>query len=400
MNPQHWRLLVGLIAMTAFVVAALVAPALFSRPPTDFVLGYHPAALGLQQGQGYVGLDGRFMQDFPPGYSVLIAPFVEEDVERSLGLLRIVHGFLAVILVVLLALLIRRLLPQQWQIPILAVGILWPPQLALSYPGGSEILFAVFVVAAVIVAQPMLRAPPPKLLAMMGFALALGSLLGLATLTRTMGLAVGGAVLIAVAVGASELPVARRMLVIVMVATSLSATALPWILTYQRHTGYVGITNADVGVRSLRFGFQRFEDWAPGRVLEQRRHTWDDLPQATRDIAEVGRKWPFQTAGLLTAKAFRAWYGAASGRFDALVLPMNLPWALLFVLASFRALARWKDTPAGIILLHGIVAACWVSTFVTSSVFRYMAPVFPIAVVAIAWHAEDVLRKARAKMEA
>jgi hypothetical protein len=211
---------------------------------------------------------------------------------------------------------------------------------------------------------------------------------------------VGGAVLIAVAVGASELPVARRMLVIVMVATSLSATALPWILTYQRHTGYVGITNADVGVRSLRFGFQRFEDWAPGRVLEQRRHTWDDLPQATRDIAEVGRKWPFQTAGLLTAKAFRAWYGAASGRFDALVLPMNLPWALLFVLASFRALARWKDTPAGIILLHGIVAACWVSTFVTSSVFRYMAPVFPIAVVAIAWHAEDVLRKARAKMEA
>jgi hypothetical protein len=339
------------------------------------------------------------MQDFPPGYSLLIAPFVDEDVEQSLRVLRIVHGFLAVILVGLLALLIRRLLPLRWQLPILAIGILWPPQLALSYPGGSEILFAVLVVAAVLVAQPMLRSPSPKLLGLIGLALAVGSLLGLATLTRTMGLAVGGAVLIAVVVGASELPIARRMLVIGIVATSLSATVLPWVLIYEKNTGHVGISSAEVGMRGLRFGFRRFEDWAPGRALEERRQTWNDLPQATRDIADVGRRWPLQTAGLLTAKAFRAWYAADSGRFDNLVFPINFPWALLFLLASFRALARWKDTPAGIVLLHGVVAACWVSAFVTSSVLRYMAPVFPIAVVAIAWHAVDAVRMAREKAE-
>jgi len=392
------RLRTAALCAAAFVVAVLVAPRLFPRPPTDFVGAYHPGAYSLQQGHGYVDAAGRLVESYPPGYSLVIAPFVRADAVESLASIRLVHGALAAVLAWLLTLLADRLLPERWRGPAVLLALFWPPQLALAYPGGSEILFAVLVTAAALPLVSVHRARKGETRKLA--ALAVGALLGLATMVRTMGLSIAGAVLLSILLASNRWSLRRRLATCGLVLLTWLLFVTPWVAFYTASTGRVGFTSTEVGMVGLRLGFQRFESFAPGRLLEERRLGWQDGSDVRRDLIEASRRWPAETMELLTVKLFRAWYAGDSGRFDALVLPMNLPWAVLFLLASARSLWRWRRTPGEVVALEGAAVASWLSAFVTSSLLRYMAPVFPFAVLVIAWHLADALRERGARTHA
>ncbi|MBC7293740.1 MAG: hypothetical protein H5T84_06520, partial [Thermoleophilia bacterium] len=118
------------VALVAALAAAFLAPSLVPYAP-DYLKGYHASAWALQQGKGYLRSSGAFNAQWPPGYSVLIAPIVVEDPMASLDRLRPLAAGLAVLWVFLLAALIRRVLRRTALYAVLPVAALWPPLLVM-----------------------------------------------------------------------------------------------------------------------------------------------------------------------------------------------------------------------------------------------------------------------------
>jgi hypothetical protein len=348
-GERSHRLWIAVISLLAYLTAAVIASDFLGQyPSSDFTGGYHPSAIALREGRGYLDAQGKFLTAFPPGYSLFILPWVTEDPHQSAQHLRHVSGVLAVLWVLMLAWLAKRLLPRLAVWLVLVPAVFWPPMLAIGNPSLSEMFYTVLVTATVCVLVVLAESAEGRGWLM---AAAAGTLIGLATLTRTLGLSVFGAALLAVATGFHAWRRVRRIAAAIIITIAFCAVLAPWVSVFHENTGHWGITQV--------------------------------TPRKSALLSPLGRK------RLSATTLVQSWYRTAAGTYDAFLVPLQLPWAAVFVLCSFRALRRWRSVPEPLIVMHGFVGAAWVAGIASYPLLRYLAPTFPLVVLVTAWHALD-----------
>ena len=353
----------------------------------DFVSGYHPGALGIQKGAGYVDQSGELITRWPPGMSTFISPWVVDNVRESAQRLRFVSGFLAVAWVVVVAYLMRLLLPRVSILVALPVAVFWPPMLAMGDPTRSEMLFTVLLTVAAYLLACLYRCRPQSIFNTMALTIAAWSALAAAALTKTSGIAVAGTMFVGVAFGFHSWSIRRRIGVLLLSASVFSVGLAPWVLTYKEHTGHFGFTSN--GFTSVQDGFRHYPHFPLGSELRERSVRWQSYEDMWADLREVAATDYIGALRLLGIKTIHPWYATWSRRFDRYLLVTQLPWLLLFVWASGRTLWRWKQIPGEIILLHGYVAALWIAAAFVAPILRYLSPAFPFVVILVFWHALD-----------
>jgi hypothetical protein len=374
-----------------YLTAAFVSFQLSANTFQDFFDGYYPGALGMQREVGYVNQRGEFITRWPPGYSLFISPWVVEDVNATITTLQYISGTLAAVWVMLVAHLATCLIPRVSIVVVLGMGIFWPPLWAIGDPMRSEMLFTVLSTFAVYLLVRLYSVPAAaRFMPLVLTFFASCTLVG-AALTKTTGLALVGAISIAVASGFRSWSLPRRAGVLLCGALVFIAGLLPWLLTYQQHTGHFGFTSN--GFESIRHGLQRYPSFVLGSELRKRSANWHSYRDIWIDIRDLATSDPFGALRLAATKFVQPWYTTWSGRFDRYLMMVQLPWFLLFAATSGRTLWRWHQIPGEVILLHGCVAALWLSAILVAPLYRYLAPGFPFVVLIVLWHAGDIILK-------
>jgi 4-amino-4-deoxy-L-arabinose transferase-like glycosyltransferase len=387
-TERWWWVIVGLASTSALLIAFFVSNQLKeSDVHPDFREGYYPGALSIRHGAGYLDQSGDFISAWPPGWSVFIAPWVADNIVESARRLRFVSIFLVAVLVVLVACLSRLMLPLESTLIVLGLAVFWPPMWALGDPISSEILFTVLMIAGVYLLARQYRSRVSSVLGAVALTVAAWSLLAAATLTKTIGIAVALAAFVAVALGFHDWRVSRRVGALALGVTVFALGLAPWIAVYRENTGQYGLSSN--GLSSVRDGLRRYPHFPLGSELAKRSDGWQSYGDVWVDLRDLSTADPGGALRLLAIKAVQPWYSTWSRNHDRLLLMVQLPWLLLFLLSSGRTLWRWKRVPGDVILLHGCVAALWLAATLVAPLLRYLLPAFPFVVIGCVWHAID-----------
>ena len=382
----------GTIAIAGlYVVAAyVVPPSLFPTIAPDFLDAYHPGAIGLQRGDGYVSQSGEAITHWPPGFSILLSPIATEAPKTTLARARHLEAATAALLVLVVAVLVSVLFPGAstlFRLVAVSLTVLWPSMVAVPNPATSELFFILALTVAVIclalaekgVAERTWHRP-------MLWATLCGLILGVATLVKTLGIAVIGASLIAL-LFAFRAPFQRRAVISIGLFSACCLPLAPWVIHVKAETGQFALSTA--GIPSIQDGLGRYSHLEAGRFLDARRGSWRTGEDVRADLAAAWRHSPGSMARLVGEKSIRPWYGTDSGRLESVLMLLNLPWLFAFMVVAARTVRRWSQIPAVITGMVGIVGAVWLSSIVALSIFRYVATVFPFLVLTVMWHAHD-----------
>lgn len=381
---EEWRWY-GVFALLAGAVAVFVPRLLLDGAVhPDFLDGYHPGAVGIQQGRGYVDGNGDLITHWPPGYSLIISPFVTPDAVASLKRLRYLSGFLAAGWVMLVSVIAGQVLRRSWRVVGVGLATLWPPLLALGDAGSSEMLFSVLLALSVVLAVKLCsdswrsQQTTGRILLVAGL---LGLSLGLASLTKTTGLSLALMILLALAIGLRNLPGTRRLQVAGITLVGIVLVVSPWIVAYRAETGAVGFTSA--GASSISDGLRRFPGLELGEKLRADSEEWDSLDAIAVDVSNRVKQHPVEALILVSRKVISPWYRTNSGRFDRYMLLAQIPWLVGFLWSFGKLLGRRDRVRDKLLLLHLVVLSLWLPAVVALSIFRYLAPVFPIVVLLV-----------------
>ena len=111
--------------------------------------------------------------------------------------------------------------------------------------------------------------------------------------------------------------------------------------------------------------------------------------QLLRSFGRHALEHPVEASGILADKALSAWYATQSGTFDRLLRVAQIPWLVLFLVGCAAVGQRRRRN---LLLLAGTVVAVWGTTAAALSIYRYMAPFFPLVVIVSGWGIREVLR--------
>ncbi len=377
------------VSLVAALGAAWLAPRLMATPISpDFLGVYLPGALALRSGAGYLGADGAPISHYPPGFSLLIAPWADADPQRALASLRWLAGAEAGLWVVLLAWLATRVVPRVSLLMALPVIALWPSLLAIGNPTNSELPFTVLLTLAMCLLGGF--APAARRSGWRGVArCTLGAVaLAAAIYVRPQGFVVAGAIALALATGFASVAPTTRLAATASFLATIAVLTLPWMIVQQRHTGQLRFASSPLvavkdGVREL--------DRSPFTVeLAGRSEAWQSLGDAWADFEDAARTDPSGAVRFALHKLLAPWYRTWSRRLDVILAVLQIPVCLLFVLSSLRVLCRWRDTPGEVILLHAAVVSQWGLALLVLPLFRYLAPSFPFVLLALLWQLGDL----------
>lgn len=385
---RTWWVIVSVAALAAFLVAVFVSSELkAAKIVPDFRVGYHPGALNIQRGRGYVDQTGEFITQWPPGMSILASPWVVDDVGESARNLRFVSGFLAAIWVVSVASLARLIAPRVSTAVVLGLAVFWPPMWTIGDPMGSEMLFTALSTVAVYLLVRLYRLREVSAFNITSLTAGAWLLFGAAALTRTIGIAVAGAMFVGIAFGFRTWSTRRRSAVLAMSAAVFAAALAPWVWVYKEHTGHFGFTSA--GFRSIQYGLERYSSFPLGLALTERSEKWESYSDMWADLRDLSVADPAGALRLIGTKLVDPWWSTTSRKYDRYLLWVQLPWLLLYCWASCRTVRHWRRTPGEVVLLHGFVAALWLTAALIDALLRYLSPAFPFVVLIVAWHLLD-----------
>lgn len=388
MAGRSWWVIVMMAAVAAFLVASLVSSQVRGAGiHPDFREGYHPGAVSLQRGSGYVDQSGHFITAWPPGWSLFISPWVVPDARQSAQRLRIVSGLMAAVWTVVLALLARLILPGVSILTVLVLGVFWPPMWGLGDPMGSDMLFAMLSTAALCLLVYLYRLRYPALSRTVVLVVSAWLLIAAASLTRTIGIAVAAALFLGVAVGFRRWSHRRRVAVLLLGSAVFVVGLSPWLRAYREHTGHYGFTSN--GFVSVRQGLARNQGLPLGRELSERSAAWRTYGDMLADVRDLSLADPGGVLRLMASKLVGPWYATTSQRYDRYLLAVQLPGLVLFLAASCRTLWRFKRIPGEVILIHGYVVALWFTAALVEPLLRYLTPGLPFVVMAVLWHVVD-----------
>lgn len=387
-SGTSWWVVVTVTAVAAFVIAAFVSLELKGTEiHPDFREGYHPGAVNIHSGHGYVDDSGEFITAWPPGWSVFISPWVVSDAWGSVERLRVVSGLLAIVWVLTLAFLAKLVSPRISILIVLGLAVFWPPMWALGDPMGSDMLFATISTLSVYFLVRLYHLRPSVTGRTVSLTVGGGLLFAAAALTRTIGLAVAGASLVGIALGFRQWSIRRRGAVVLLSVVVIGLGITPWVLQYRKHTGVYGFTSN--GLNSVRYGLERFQSFPLGHELKERSVQWTSYGDIWRDVRELSAADPLGAVHLVMKKIVDPWFGTTSRTWDRYLFAIQLPWLVLFVVASGRALWRWNHLPGDVMLLHAYVVALWLTAALVEPLLRYLAPGFPFVVMVVLWHVMD-----------
>lgn len=380
------------VAVVIFALALIGGDRFYSKPHPDFLNGYYPGALNLQLGKGYLDTRGNWITRWPPGFSLLISPFVAENFNETVIRLRWVAGFLAAFNVFLLAWITRLLTPCVSLWILLPILVFWPPLLPMLSPVSSELFFmALLNLVVLLLIKFSSGADTENWTKLLTKLFAVGVLFGAIALTRTVGIAIFAAALIAITLGLNYCKISLRLSVVLILVIGFSIPTVSWMAKVNEQSGEFTFTTN--GNYSIWTGLKRFPQYEAGKELIKLSRTNASPGQA---FVQTFNAYPISTAYLVINKFFRPWHSTSSGKFDSLLKIFNLPVLLLFIAAGIRSLWIWNRLPFPILLMLGIVSATWLSAFFVHSLFRYMAPVFPLVFLVIAWHIKDARKTGKA----
>ena len=356
----------------------------FDTPPKADEADYHAIAVSLGHGDGFAGDDGRATARRPPAYPAFLSALyaVTGDSPRA-G--RIAQVILGVAVVALTGALARRYFDGTTALVAAALAAVNPFLIFISGYLLTENLYLVLLLTALLLARD-----PRELARERNRAMAVGLLLGLATLARPSGLPMFEWMLAAVLLLAG-VPWRVRVGGAVVAAIAFALVVLPW---YARNhavvggwvlTTHGGITflqgNNDkvASVPQWRGGaaplqvLPRFDDLSRRDELARDRLAWqlgkDYLRANPLDVPrlvfwKMVRFWRLQSDMGLSGIRSGWWFNKDStlGRLAANV-DVGFVYAVLvmpcFVVGWIMTRARWRELSlvTGVIVVHTAIAA-------------------------------------------
>lgn len=377
---QRFREPAAVVLAAVFVVLAtqFLPGRLSGRPyAPDFLNGYWPGALSLRDGLGYRTAAGAFISHWPPGFSLFIAPWVSEDLVATARTLTHVNSALGVIWVLIVASLSKRLAStvSLWLTLPLALAT---PLLVLSSPQISEMLFAVSTIGALMLLTNgfAVLAKPGSPWKGSALIVSAGVVFGYAALVKTIGVVILAAITVTTPFAYRALSWRLRALGVAAMLGGAAVAMTPWVLTFAGEIGRPGLTTAGTG--SMADGLTPITDSRAASLILESKAEWRGGTDYLRAIGSVFLVEPAGTARLYLGKAASVWYATASGRFDRYLLLIQGPLMLLFVASALLAAVRWRSVAPEVVLGFAVVFAVWAIAIVAHSIFRYLAPVFPL----------------------
>lgn len=403
----------GRVAVELFVVAlgavlvalafrAVLPPGLAANQSSDFHHFYEPAARSLLAGEGLT-VGGAPLERFPPLFPLLLAAVFALAAATPLSEAAALATFELACFgaaAALVGALAARLWGRRGALLAVAAWITFPLLLWLTKQPNSELPFLVLLYGAVWLFWATVRAASPR--SAVVSALACGLVAGLAGLTRSIGLPLGMVLAIGLwAIGrrvAAPAAASRRAVLALCLVLGSAAAIVPWTLWLEAETGRAwgtGAANAleDGLTFAVRSKGYREAMVAPAGAVRAMKELDATLGaggepaagESTRGepatvggilavaATQTGRD-PLGMAQLVGFKAVRAFYGTDTGRFEGLVLALDLCWLLVLGWAARRSARRGGAAAAWMRLVVLVGGWFWLATLFALPLVRYLVP--------------------------
>jgi hypothetical protein len=395
-----------IVAVAAIVlrVAWLVA---VNPPLVGDASWYHLRAIGLAAGQGYV-VDGRPTAHFPPAYPLLLSALYYVFGPHPIAG-QTVNLLLTIVLIGLTARLGFRLFGPAVGRTAAVLMALWPGQIPYAAVLLAEPLFAVLVLAFILLMLPSEEATRVRRAALAGL------LVGLASLLRPVGL--GLIALVPALALAWQAGVKRAIWMTVAAGIAIAVVLAPWVcrnamvfgafipltsssglvLWEGNHAGARGLPSdadddpfklmpdellRDRLARIEALAFVRSQPWQAARLYLSRLHRTYERDD---EVAEVG------LANLVGDATFASRMIHSYGRlcrtyFDAMLLLFSAFLALPILLRRASFVRPWLAVVVPVVFFAGVQA-------IFLAQYRYNYPTLPFIAVGVACVLNHALSK-------
>lgn len=223
---------------------------------------------------------------------------------------------------------------------------------------------------------------------------AIGMTLGLAMLTRPIGIGLGFVFSGYILTFFKPVGIPRKALWVGILLAAQIATILPWEFYAWQRTGHV-IPLSTGGTPSILDGLTYAVDpsenrplWVPKQVRLLQETIYEKSYRELNSVGSVARFMLLETrkeagpvATLFAIKAARSWYGTDAGRLDGQLLLFQLPTVGLMFFGLGLTFQRGGQGRGFSILVLLLVAYFWIMTTISLSIVRYMVPALALLMV-------------------
>jgi 4-amino-4-deoxy-L-arabinose transferase-like glycosyltransferase len=413
LDPVHRRWLLAWVVLASLLAQAVFLAALPSRwaenENFDYKTIYEPAARSLLNGTGLVGPDGRFLVHYPPGYPLTLAGVF--GLARIAGLpdsaaLRVFAAAAAILSAVLAYLIAELFCPWPAAAGAALLWVTYPFNLWIFKQPNAEVPFIPLFLGAVVAWACSVERAKPR------YAAAAGVLVGLATLVRPIGSALGPVLVLAMLVLYRRIPMRRKLVLAGLLIAGNILVIAPWEILAHQRTGQwipVATVGANTMLDGLTFGVTLTASGDPPSVkvsppVRQVMQTIEDERPALENVSQLAvlrfaarhaRAGPL--AELMVLKAARAWYATNSQRLEDRILLVQAPYILLFV---FGAVVSWRagGGPRRMAALAvGLTLYFWAMSMLAANLLRYIVPAISLLTIPAAFGVFRLVSRLRAR---
>ena len=378
-------MMVFVASILATLVFWTILPARFLiNESTDYKTFYEPVARNILAGHGFVLENGDPAIRYPAGYPVLLAGVfglsgvlkIPEDVLLSAFIL--FNMGLTSVFVFWLA---RSVWGPRAAVISAFVWMTYPCALWLMKQPNSEIPFMPFLLGGFYL---FWSAVQRKRHAWILYFLS-GLLVGFAMLIRPIAIGSGAVMGVILWVICRDMQARSRVFLITMMLLGNFVVIFPWEAWIHLNTGKI-VLLADIGHSSLTRGatFDAFPETYRQVFSEDISFLMEDIEARLSEAKSSGgflsvlvdelRTHPLAMAKLYGLKSLRSWYGTDSGRYEALVILIQVPYLVILVWGSYGAWRQGGTARQLTVSIWLIVLYFWGISTLGISMARYMVP--------------------------
>jgi 4-amino-4-deoxy-L-arabinose transferase-like glycosyltransferase len=384
-----------LVSATSILVTLLFWTVLPSRflmnELTEYHTYYEPVARNILAGRGFLVENQTPAILYPPGYPLILAGIfgLADLLALSEGV--IVSAFI-LLSMSLTSVLVFWLARSVWG-PLAGfisslVWITHPFILWLTKQPNSEIPFMAFLYGGYALFWfAILRKGH-----MWSLSFFSGLLIGIAMLIRPIALGVGALLVATLWLVGRDLTVRLRLFLSMMVLLGNLVAVFPWegwiysqtsrVVPLSTIGGIMGVAN---GLTPIGYKESKFPPDVSVLMqdLLDRYGEMDSFGGIATVLAEEFQSRPLLVTKLLAFKAARSWYGTDSGRFETLILLLQIPYLVLILWGSYKAWKQGGGAKQLVISIWLMVLYFWGMSTAMPPLLRYMAPAIGLLIVLI-----------------
>jgi len=387
----------GAFALVVYsLFLGLLPDRLAQNESTDYSRFYRPVAENLVTGKGLVTSDGRPAVRYPPGYPLFLAGLLE--VARVTGtreavVLRLFTSFVVLVTPLLIFGIAATVFDQGTALLSGALLATYPFYLWLTKQPNSEIpFFPVFLLVLYLFVRSL---HARRFTAW--FSLAIGALVGLASLLRPFTIALSVVLLLAMWICAREWTIRQRVFFSVLLVLGNALIILPWDVWAWKKTGQWMLLSTN-GPPSVVDGLTfALKEVGAGRTLivsPEVRGLMQDVRDRSGELQSVSAIGGFLTkkfvnapspvAGLILLKARRAWYANDTQSHEGWVALLQAPYLLFATLGGMIAARSGFGQRRFTLIVLLVTFYFWAMTTVVLSILRYMVPAMALLMPLVA----------------